>query len=277
MCFGNDVKAGFCMAFKRIVALFTTVGAVGFASVFGTVGMANAAGQGRASYTYIAGLEGLVAFHPQAPTGSAASPVAPAADADANASENAVPGTSQFKLGPAGGSLEKFKAATTADLAAGTSAAEISGEGAKVTLKLTLRQVADLVGAHLINSNFPELMDRMDVISDIPVVTATLSVKELNESCQAGPTGATAGGSLTEGRFEATLPFVGKIDQSVDLKRFEGSGYDFGRGLTLTTKVVQNLPNGGVSFDAVSVGKSDQKINLGHVECHPGTAKPNAR
>ncbi|WP_406634119.1 hypothetical protein [Amycolatopsis sp. WGS_07] len=261
------------MGIKRIVALSTTAGAVGFASLFGTVGPAGAADQGPTSYAYLAGLEGLVAFHLQAPIGSAASPVAPATDPDASAAESAVLGTSEFTLGPADGSLEKLKATTTADPAAGRSAAQISGAGVKVTLKLTLRQVVNLVDAHVINSDFPQLMDRLDVISDLPVVTATLSVTGLNESCQAG---ATASGSLAKGRFEADLPFGAKIDQPVDMKRFEGSGYDFGRGLTLRTKVAQKLPDGGVSFDAVSVGTGNQKVNLGHVECHPGAAKANA-
>ncbi|PKV95458.1 MULTISPECIES: hypothetical protein [Amycolatopsis] len=264
------------MGIKRIVALSTTAGAVGFAGIFGTAGLASTAEQGPTSYAYLAGLDGLVAVHLHAPVGSAASPVAPATDSDATASESEVLGASEFKLGLADGSLEKLKATTTADPAAGRSAAQISGAGVKVTLKLTLRQVVNLVDAHVVNSDFPKLMDRLDVISDLPVVTATLYVTGLNESCQAGPAGATAGGSLAEGRFEADLPFGAKIDQSVDVKRFEGSGYDFGRGLTLSTKVVQKLPDGGVSFDAVSVGTGDQKVNLGHVECHPGAAEANA-
>ncbi|ATY13967.1 hypothetical protein CU254_28745 [Amycolatopsis sp. AA4] len=73
------------------------------------------------------------------------------------------------------------------------------------------------------------------------------------------------------GSISVQVPVVGWVDLPFSSSWITNGGINIPGIITASTKVVNNLPDGGISLDAISAGVLGQNINLGHVECHPGT------
>ncbi len=272
------------MRFTRIAALSATVGVVGFAGAVGTAGLANAAAQepvAPSSYGYVLGGQGdIVGQVLSTKYVSAASPRPPASDPAATAPTNALAGNKEFNIGSGtflkvDGNLALLKVATTADPATGVSTAKVSGGSATLDAKAELGGIISalpVVG--------PVLRTAAEFVGFNTKADVSLSLTALDASCQAGPSGAkpTAAATGVKATLTVTLPGVGKVlDRApIDLEsplNLEANGKPF----SVKKNTVTQLDGGGISVDAVSAGFGSERVNLGHVECRPGTPAADAQ
>jgi len=270
------------MRFRRVVALAATVGMVGLAGAFGAAGVANAqdvAPVTPSSYGYIAGADGVVF---ETLTGgsnilSAASPVAPPFDPAAKVPDNSLATIPPFTVGGltiglgADGGAGALTVSTTADPTTGVSTAKVNGATATVGASVGAGTLFNTVGG-LLPEPFKTALRTAAIVGDLVSLGVKVTLTGINPSCQAGPVGtqATVDGSALSGSI-AISTAVGDVSLPFASSWITNGGINIPGVLTASTKVVNNLPDGGISLDAISVGVLGQNINLGHVECHPGT------
>lgn len=268
------------MGLRRIVALSATVGVLGIAGAAGTAGVASAAEQTAPSaYGYVAGTTGGVI---SSWTGgknllSAAAPVAPSFDPAAKVPGNAAASVAPFTVDlplnvELTGGAGALAVDTTANPTTGVSTAKASGATGHIGLRMTVEKLVDSIYDNTSNDVVKRILRGLKAAFADVKAEVKLSFSGFETRCQAGPAGtaATGDGSLATGGLTILVPGVNPIEIPFDSHWVSGKLFDLPGFVTAGTKVVHNLPDGGISVDAVSVNVLGQSANLGHVECHPG-------
>jgi hypothetical protein len=271
------------MRLRRIVALSATAGLVGIA---GTAGMAGTALAGQATpsaYGYVAGTSGSIfgKFPSGANLLSAAAPTAPESDPGARIPSNSAKSIPPFTINglpigiDAGGGAGVLAVDTNANPTTGVSTAKVSGVTARIGAKLTVEKLVDSIYDSVSDSRIKTALRMLKAGFPDANAEATFSFTGLESSCQAGPVGSPATGSaaLTKGGLRIAVLGWAPIDVPFDSTLTGNRFLDPLSGqVTGATNVVNSLPDGGVSVDAVSFSVLGKTFNLGHVECHPGVA-----
>ncbi|WIV52985.1 hypothetical protein [Amycolatopsis nalaikhensis] len=235
------------------------------------------------AYGYVAGTSGSIfgKFPSGANLLSAAAPTAPESDPGARISSNSATSIPAFTIDglpigiEAGGGAGVLAVDTNANLTTGVSAAKVSGVTARIGARLTVEKLVDSIYGSVSSDSVKTVLRMLRAGFPDASAEATLSFTGLESSCQAGPVGspATGGASLTNGGLRIAVPGWTPVDISFEsiLKGNRFLDLLFGQ-ITAATNVVDSLPDGGVSVDAVSLRVAGKTFNLGHVECHPGVA-----